>query len=558
MPFKSPIERYQALLAAARCFGRTMDLQSLIDEILRRAEEVMQADACSMWLPDPATGELVLYSTDPWVANLPEPVRVPPGTGIAGAVFQSQQIDNVKDARNDPRHNSSVGHRLGIVTQAILTIPLLNGASCLGVMQALNPRERDGFSAEDEEIFVGFGGLIVNALLRLEAQRNEIAQAQARQQLLLAKEIQETFIPKAATPFPSCRVYYHHLPAQMVSGDFGCIHQLDEHRLLLALGDVCGKGISAALTMARTTAIIEAVTDHLKTDLGEWVAHLNRLLARELKAGRFICLAFLLADTQSNTLQICCAGQHPPLHFNGREWTTGHQANHLALGISPAATYVAERIELRPGDFWLLLTDGFFEARNRQGKEYTLETFLASLPIGRTSAQTISAALQSWNCFCESAAQHDDASLLFLDWRGQPPPPELAIACCPENLSAIRRHVEQWAIYAGFGDTDVGQIVMACDEASSNVFRHGYQRQSGPLRLLVEITDSALVLTLADQARSVDPREIRGRQLKDLRPGGLGTFVISQVFDEVKYTPMGTGSTLTLRKALPSESLGKC
>ena len=111
---KSPVERYQALLAAARYFGRAMDLTSLIDEILHRAEEVMHAEACSFLLPDAKTGDLILHSTDPWIAKLPEPLRVPPGAGIAGAVFQSKQPINVKDARTDPRHYSNVGSGLGM------------------------------------------------------------------------------------------------------------------------------------------------------------------------------------------------------------------------------------------------------------------------------------------------------------------------------------------------------------------------------------------------------------------------------------------------------------
>src|ERR1043166_8943975 len=152
VPSRSPVERYRALLDAARCFGRAMDLTALIDEILRRAEEVVRAEACSLLLPDPRTGELILHSTDPWIAKLPEPLRVPPGAGIAGAVNQSKKTINVKDARNDPRHYSKVGNRLGMVTRAMVTIPLLDGASCLGVLQALNPREQEFFNAEDEEV----------------------------------------------------------------------------------------------------------------------------------------------------------------------------------------------------------------------------------------------------------------------------------------------------------------------------------------------------------------------------------------------------------------------
>ena len=171
--------------------------------------------------------------------------------------------------------------------------------------------------------------------------------------------------------------------------------------------------------------------------------------------------------------------------------------------------------------------------------------------MGLTAAQTLDAALRSWNTYCDSAPQHDDASLLLLDWRGRPPAPEFSTICCPENLAAIRGFVESWAVFAGFGDTTTGQIVMACDEACTNIFCHGYGQKPGPIRLRVEITGTTLAIQIADEAAPVDAREIRCRDLTDLRPGGLGTFVMTQVFDEVNYLPLEQGNTLTLRKGLP-------
>ena len=121
---------------------------------------------------------------------------------------------------------------------------------------------------------------------------------------------------------------------------------------------------------------------------------------------------------------------------------------------------------------------------------------------------------------------------------------------------AVRRFVERWAQFAGYGDTVVGQIVMACDEACTNIFRHGYLQKPGPVCFRAETTSNALVIEITDEAPPVDAREIRGRELSDLRPGGLGTFVMTQVFDEVNYVPLTNGNSLTLRKALPKIPVG--
>jgi anti-sigma regulatory factor (Ser/Thr protein kinase) len=97
---------------------------------------------------------------------------------------------------------------------------------------------------------------------------------------------------------------------------------------------------------------------------------------------------------------------------------------------------------------------------------------------------------------------------------------------------------------------------MACDEACTNILRHGYRQKSGPIRFRAETTNNALVIQITDEAPPVDTRDIQCRELSDLRPGGLGTFVMTQVFDEVNYVPLGNGNSLTLRKELPQVPVG--
>src|SRR5678815_2203608 len=104
MALENEVGRYKVLLDTARCFGRAMDLHTLINEILNRSQKVMGAEACTILLPDANTGELILHTTLARVAELGKPLKVPPGEGIAGAVFKSKQALNIKDAQQDPRH----------------------------------------------------------------------------------------------------------------------------------------------------------------------------------------------------------------------------------------------------------------------------------------------------------------------------------------------------------------------------------------------------------------------------------------------------------------------
>ena len=155
-----------------------------------------------------------------------------------------------------------------------------------------------------------------------------------------------------------------YFPAREVSGDFLVVRRVDANRLLLGLGDVSGKGMPAALTMARLTAMIEISSDSIGADLGEWVSRMNRQVTRDMKAGRFVGLTFLLADAEESSIQICAAGQVPPLHFDGGPWQRFEMKTQLPLGILSTCTYTSERAPLRRGDSWLLFSDGITEARN--------------------------------------------------------------------------------------------------------------------------------------------------------------------------------------------------
>lgn len=546
------LARYKVLMHMARCFGRPMDLQTLIDQILDRSKEVMRAEATTLFLPDHRTGELILHSTDPKLASLAAPLRLPPGKGFAGAVFQSRSSINVKDTQNDPRFYRNIAQQVSFETRAMLTIPLLDGASCVGVLQALNPIGRDSFDEQDEEIFEGFGALIANALVRIEAERQQIELARSRQELLVAREIQDSFLPPPRQKFPCCEVEMNYLPALVVGGDFCSVHPLEDRRLLLALADVSGKGIPAALTMARTTAMIRALIPQLHEDLGAWVSILNQQLADDLQAGRFIGMTFLLANPATATLQVCAAGQFAPLHFDGHNWNLFPTANHLPLGIAPDIAYRADSAALKPGDLWLLFSDGIPEGRSLAGEDFTLERVQSILNASESSARPLDRLVSKWKEFVNPERQHDDASLLLLDWRGDPPPTVLDISCSLEMLAQERQFVEQWAIFAGFDDVIRGQIVLACDEATTNVLRHAYHGHPGPLTIRADLSPTHLTLSITDQASAADPANFRGRELSDLRPGGLGTVIIAKVFDEVHYDTHETGTTLRLSKKLPS------
>ncbi|MEM9445453.1 MAG: SpoIIE family protein phosphatase [Verrucomicrobiota bacterium] len=551
-------ECYIQLLDVARSLTRALDLDGALNEILSRSQEIMDCEACSIFLPDLSTGELVIHSARGDKAPMLNATRIPKGKGIAGAVFHDKETINIKDPKNDPRHYGGVDKKTGFVTKAMLTTPLLNGDQALGVFQILNPANRDFFDDNDERILEVFGTLIVSALLRIQAQEREMENARAQQELELAKEIQQSFLPEQSQNYQSCQVHTRYFPAREVGGDFTLVIPLNEHQILMCLGDVTGKGIPAALTMSRVTAKIQALSKRLilsvslQNHLGSWVTELNDELTGDLQSGRFIGATFMLSDSHTNSIQVCAAGQYGPIYFCHGKWHQPEVTNQVPLGILPSFEYSCQSFEIKPGQQWLLYSDGITEARNQAEEEYSEEAFIKSLPTKARPDETLDIAVDAWQNFTGNAGQHDDASILFLDWRGIPPPPLLYLSCKPSDLSRGREFIENWCSYLGFDDIASGHIVLACDEAVTNVYRYAYDGKPGPIKFTINSESDDLIIRLKDEGTPVDIEKIKGRELDDIRPGGLGTFLINEVFHEVNYEPQKKGTVLTLKKALPS------
>jgi sigma-B regulation protein RsbU (phosphoserine phosphatase) len=549
------VQRYRALLDAARFLNQSLDLQGLLQEIIARSRQVMECQACTVFLPDTETGDLVLYAaagTDQAAPHLTT-LRVPKGAGISGAVFTTRQSLNIEDVSRDERFYRKADEKTGFITKSLLTVPLLNKDRCMGVLQAVNAYGRPCFDQLDQDILEAFGAITASALMRLEDESRQLEEAKRSHELHLASDIQQSFLPPPLVRHLESHLFFGYTPARHIGGDFPFAHPAGPGRLLVGMADVSGKGIPAALNMARASATIKALIPSLGNDLGAWVSELNRQMASDLIGGRFISTTFLLLDAATNKASLCCAGQYPPFIAHRQSWTQPEVPRQLPLGVLAGFTYTSTELDLPRGSCWLLFTDGITEARDKSGRDLTEEGFLGSLNAGATASDMFQQAVLTWRNFSKGAPQHDDASLILVDWRGAPPPPEHTIDCRPENLCSCRHYFEDWALHAGYDDITTGQIILACDEALTNIYRYAYEGKGGPVRITARLDDSHLHISLEDSGIPVDPAKLKGRELDDIRPGGLGIFCLKHVFDTVEFIPNDTGTHLRLSKKLPPE-----
>ncbi len=546
----APVESRRAtLLQVARMLSSATDVEELLYHILEQSRVVMNSEVCSVLLPVNEAGDLRIRSTKevPGIENL----IIPGGKGIAGEVFRSKRPIYMRDARSDPRFYGQAAARSGIDVRAMLTIPLLDGERCLGVLQVINPADGGLFTAEDEEIFETFGSLCAATLMRLEAHELTVRELQQREQLGLAREIQRSFLPPGASRFGDLELASFYEPASAIGGDFYFWHALDDDHVLFGIGDVTGKGLPAALDMARGSTLIASLAFRaLEHPLGEWLSLVNRGLCDVMTAGRFIGVGVMLANRRTRRMQVCVAGLPKPMVRLNGSWREVEAPANPPLGITCSLSYRHTELPLAYGRHWLLFSDGILEQANAEGEFFEDSAFACTLnEAGQLSsaAEVCDRLSENWRHFGGRRPDYrDDATVIVLTDTTERPPTTHQFTCCADTISEGRRFVENWAACAGFDEEDRGKIVMGCDEIMTNLVKHVFKPEngealgSGPVDCSIDLNERGLVVRIEHQGRGLSDEEFTAC----LRPpdpmtrvGGLGLFLVQQVFDDIRCFP---------------------
>lgn len=237
------------------------------------------------------------------------------------------------------------------------------------------------------------------------------------EQLAIAREIQQTLLPQPIKDLPYVRAHSQSLPCHEVGGDYFDYFDLEGGRFGFAVGDVAGKGISAALLASLIQGIFSAQT-LVDAPLQAMISSVNQNLVQRGTGNRFVTFFFGILDPDGNCTYVN-AGHNPPflLRRDGsmKELTTGG----MVLGLFAGAKYDADTVKLQPDDHLVLFTDGVIEARNTAGEEFGMERLVALLHANaRTATPEILSCLQAAVLsFSAQAPQHDDITMMILGFR---------------------------------------------------------------------------------------------------------------------------------------------
>ncbi len=230
----------------------------------------------------------------------------------------------------------------------------------------------------------------------------------------MATLVQEGFLPEAPPDIQGYQFSAKTIPAKFVGGDFFDFILLDEKTLGMVLGDVSGKGVSAALYMAKLMSDFRYVS-FINSDPSAVISQINYILSNRTRRGMFATAVFILLDIKNRKLKLCNAGHHSLIILrNQKEFHEVGKAGGIPLGIQGNASYSQEEIELQSGDIALLYSDGGLEPVNEQNEQYGMKRLQAALLESKNNtAEKILENLElSINAFTGNATPFDDMTFL--------------------------------------------------------------------------------------------------------------------------------------------------
>lgn len=252
-----------------------------------------------------------------------------------------------------------------------------------------------------------------NELLQQTVEKGTIALQQQEEELKRAREIQQMLLPNVLPQLAGVQISGAWQPALEVGGDYFDVIALDEKRLGICIGDVAGKGITAALLMANLQASFRAFATADASPQAV-CTKLNKFLSANLASGKFVTFFYAVLDADRRTLIYENAGHCPGLLIRGNGAAEPLRGNGAVLGVLPDWIYQDSTVQLERGDTLLLCTDGVTEAENTRLEEFGEQRLLEAARARNGSAlDTQRAVMQQVTAYCGGNFR-DDATLLVL------------------------------------------------------------------------------------------------------------------------------------------------
>lgn len=355
--------RLGLLADVIQSFASSLDIEDTLGNAVGQIVEYLDAEAASLFLLEENGQALVCRACAGPVELLG--YRLPVEQGIVGKAVRSNAVQLVRHASENPDFAGIVDAQTGFTTRSVLCAPLSVKGRRMGALEVVNKLTGDGlFDAKDRhtlQVLASSASLVIhNAQLAAVL----VEQERLRKELELAREIQTSLLPAAA--FEYAAVVGINVSAREVSGDFYDFYKLADGRIGFSIGDVSGKGLDAALLMAKTTGLLHCLGKEL-VEPAVLLARVNGEVCESATRGMFVTVITGVYDPIKGTVRLANAGHQPALFRQQAGGFLQLPASAPPLGITAELQCETADLEMGGGSLYLV-TDGVTEAVTARGE----------------------------------------------------------------------------------------------------------------------------------------------------------------------------------------------
>ena len=408
-----PEAKLRAILEISMSLGKVVKLADMLPVILKSLFKIFpQVDSGFVLLKDQKSGALrVRASHSRW----PDNDEVPVSTTVVRQAMESGQAILSADVCGDRRFQSSESIA-DMQLRSLMCTPLMDtSGKALGVLQLSTLDASQPFNSDDLDLLVSVGAQAGLAVENGAMHESLLKQREFERDMEIAAQVQLGFLPSSSPSIEGYEFADYYAAAQSIGGDYFDYVRIPDGRLALVIGDVAGKGIPAALLMARLHA---SCRYHLfSASCAEQALNsLNFEMANSGLGYRFITLSIAVLDPIRHEIQLASAGHLPPVVRHGKQTEfIGVRESGMPLGVMADQKYQSLIIPLRPNDSVLFYTDGITEAMNPQNQMFAKDRVRAIAANGpECVTQLVPALVDAVDAFCEGQPQRDDICVTAL------------------------------------------------------------------------------------------------------------------------------------------------
>jgi phosphoserine phosphatase RsbU/P len=352
-------------------------------------------------------------------------VRLPAHSSVAARLRESRQPLRVSlaDPASWVNREADPGDRDALAAlQAELLLPLAVKGKLLGILSLGPKRSEEPYSPSDvrllQVVATQTAIALENSQLTAEIARETALRARLSREIEIAREVQEGLFPQHYPPVPGIEYIGYCRPALGVGGDYYDFVKVGE-LLGIAVGDVSGKGIPAALLMASLQASLRAQAISIPSNLATLMERLNALIYETSPPNRYATFFYGQYDPVARRLSYVNAGHNAPMLFRPRGGGTELlrvDGGGPVIGLLPVAAYTQCAIDLAPGDLLVGYTDGISEAMNAEDEEWGEERMADAVRacLGLHPREIVDHLMVAADAFAAGAKQNDDMTLVVV------------------------------------------------------------------------------------------------------------------------------------------------